>query len=114
MSKLVNLTPHPVTLLDQDSGAKSELPGAKEPARVVERSGSAGLLTYEGLTIRSYLVSPTREVTNLPEFQEGVVYVVSRMVCEALPERSDLLFPFILERDAENYVIGCSALGKIG
>ena len=50
---------------------------------------------------------------DLPEFQEDVVVIVSRMVAEAHPERHDLVFPDSLTRDNEGRVIGCSALGSL-
>ena len=50
---------------------------------------------------------------DLPEFQEDVVVIVSRMVAEAHPERHDLVFPDSLTRDNKGNVIGCNALGSL-
>jgi hypothetical protein len=50
---------------------------------------------------------------DLPEFQENVVIIVSRMVAEAHPERHDLVFPDSLTRDNKGNVIGCNALGSL-
>ena len=52
------------------------------------------------------------EVTGLPEYEEGVYLLVSAMVREALPLRSDLVSPGQLLRDDNGNVIGC--LGLVG
>ena len=52
------------------------------------------------------------EVTGLPEYEEGVYLLVSAMVREALPLRSDLVSLGQLLRDDNGNVIGC--LGLVG
>lgn len=52
------------------------------------------------------------EVTGLPDYEEGVYLLVSAMVREALPLRSDLVSPGQLLRDDDGNVIGC--LGLVG
>lgn len=52
------------------------------------------------------------EVTGLPEYSEGTYLLVSTMVREALPLRSDLVSPGQLLRDDDGNVIGC--LGLVG
>lgn len=52
------------------------------------------------------------EVTGLPAYEEGVYLLVSAMVREALPLRSDLVSPGQLLRDDDGNVIGC--LGLVG
>ena len=53
------------------------------------------------------------EVTDLPEQEDGVYLIVSRLVATACPNRSDLLIPGPLIRDAEGKVVGCKGLSKI-
>lgn len=50
------------------------------------------------------------EVTGLPDYEEGVYLLVSAMVREALPLRSDLVSPGQLLRDNDGNVIGCLGL----
>lgn len=52
------------------------------------------------------------EVTGLPEYEKDVYLLVSTMVREALPLRSDLVSPGQLLRDDDGNVIGC--LGLVG
>jgi len=53
------------------------------------------------------------EVECLPEPQDGIIYIVSNLVAQAVPHREDVFFPDDLVRDAHGNIIGCRALGKI-
>lgn len=48
-------------------------------------------------------------VVNVPEPMEGVMYIVTSYVREALPARKDLLSPAKFTRDKNGVVIGCAA-----
>lgn len=50
------------------------------------------------------------EVSGLPDPQDDTYYIVSFMVKNALPARSDLLSPGELLRDAQGRPIGCIGL----
>jgi hypothetical protein len=50
------------------------------------------------------------EVEGLPEPAEGVLYVVSMLVRQAVPERTDVASPGELVRDEQGRVIGCRGL----
>ena len=63
--------------------------------------------TIEGIDIYENTYG---EVTGLPEFKEGVFYVVSAMVRQALPNRKDLLSPGQLIRSEAGQPIGCLGL----
>ena len=76
-----------------------------EPIRVSCESRKVD--TVEGIDIYENIYG---EVTGLPEFKEGVYYVVSAMVRQALPERKDLLSPGQLIRNEAGQPIGCLGL----
>lgn len=76
-----------------------------EPIRVSCESRKVD--TIEGIDIYENIYG---EVTGLPEFKEGVYYVVSAMVRQALPERKDLLSPGQLIRNEAGQPIGCLGL----
>ena len=76
-----------------------------EPIRVSCESRKVD--TVEGIDIYEVVYG---EVTGLPEFKEGVYYVVSAMVRQALPERKDLLSPGQLIRNEEGQPVGCLGL----
>lgn len=78
---------------------------AGEPIRVSCESRKVG--TIEGVDIYENVYG---EVTGLPEFKEGVYYVVSAMVRQALPHRKDLLSPGQLIRSEAGQPVGCLGL----
>lgn len=41
------------------------------------------------------------------------MYVVSRLVAEAVPERRDLVVPHGLVRDGQGRVVGCAQLAQV-
>jgi hypothetical protein hcinC1_00210 len=76
-----------------------------EPIRVSCESRKVDVV--EGIDIYENIYG---EVTGLPEFKEGVYYVVSAMVRQALPHRRDLLSPGQLIRNEQGQPIGCLGL----
>lgn len=50
------------------------------------------------------------EVENLPEKEDGVLLVVSRLVAAACPDRKDLLIPGPLVRNEQGQPVGCKGL----
>ena len=52
-------------------------------------------------------------VLNEPPIQEGTMYIVSRIVAEALPHRRDLLIPEQTVRDSQGRIIGCRAFARL-
>jgi hypothetical protein len=106
----LNATPHAIDLIID--GEKITIP----PSGVVVRVATVRELV-DTIPLGEKLV-PVNVVKSgltldLPEFQENVVIIVSRMVAEAHPERHDLVFPDSLTRDNKGNVIGCNALGSL-
>ena len=96
--KFINLTPHNITLVPCDGGAKE----------IIEKSGMIARVSTESEIVGSYRfnnklfpIKKTRfdKVTDLPEPQNNVVYIVSALVRSAVPERHDVVSPTDLERD---------------
>lgn len=65
-------------------------------------------------TIANIPVSQTTfgEVEGLPKEQEGIYYIVSRLIIQALPSRKDLLVPNDIVRDNKGQIIGCKSLAN--
>lgn len=76
-----------------------------EPIRVSCESRKVDVI--EGIDIYEVVYG---EVTGLPKYVEGVFYVVSAMVRQALPGRKDLLSPGQLIRNEQGQPIGCLGL----
>lgn len=111
MCKIINLTPHTINIYAGD---------VLECIRTIEPSGVARadytqetLGNLDGIPIvRNEYGLPT----NLPAPQEGVYYIVSKLVADAARNNGratdDLLLTGELVRDNDNRVIGCRVLCK--
>ena len=87
--EIINLTPHTVTILSRNT---------MQPVAVFPSEGNARCKQTTG------------EVENLPPFEEGKFYIVSRIVMSALQCRPDLLVPNELVRDENGVIIGALSL----
>ena len=105
--KFVNLTPHDITVVDGET--RVTLPKSGQVARVavsqVEVGRAEGIALYQ---------TRKGEVQGIPAQEEGTIYVVSLLVREALPARTDLASPGELIRDADGKPIGCRGLAING
>ncbi|GAA3747531.1 hypothetical protein [Salinactinospora qingdaonensis] len=104
--RLVNLTPHVVTIFDAAGAVMHTHAAAEAPARVMVTRSDDG--TIEGVPI----VTEHYGRAELPEPVGDVRYIVSVAVALAHPERADLLVPTDLVRTEEGTVVGCRALSR--
>lgn len=108
---IVNLTPHPVRVLDADGSLLRELPSdGSARAQVHEHEdGHVG-----GLPVVTALVGAP---TGLPAPVAGTWLVVSRTTADAARQHgrdvTDLLVPARLVRDEHGAVVGCRALARV-
>lgn len=100
---VVNMTPHDVNIVGgktyKRSGAEVRLKVETVPAEPLP-DGTPTTKTIFG------------EPVGLPEFQEGTYYIVSQLVKNALPNRSDLLVPAEIVRDEKGQITGAKSLGR--
>lgn len=103
MTKVVNLTPHPLVLVLSDGNR------AVAPSGTVARCSSTNKPAgdFEGVPLTRVTFGA---VENLPEPVEGTLYVVSALVRSAVPHRTDVASPGDLVRDEAGNVIGCKGL----
>lgn len=106
---LINLTPHSVTVVKE--GKELVLPASKNPARV--------LFTYRDETIkikgefRVKVKGIRRDVIGLPEPKSGVMFVVSKMVAEAVAEyRQDLFSINVITDKKKNQPCKCKSFSR--
>ena len=104
--RIINLTPHTVTIAGLSVPPDGRIPRLREETRTV------GHVEVDGHTL------PVTETTlgaleGLPDPEDGVAYIVSRMVAEAAPHRHDLYFPGRLLRDSEGRVVGAASLARL-
>ena len=105
---VVNKTPHAVNIVDENG----------QVVRTYEKGDSQIRLAFK--TIQDVPLAdgtPTSktefgEPEGLPDFQEGIFYIVSQLVKNALPNRSDLVVPAEVARDSAGNIVGCKSLGR--
>ena len=106
--KLINLTPHDVNLILPDESTLT-IPASGSVARVgshVEQVGTIGIIPVVKTVFDTV-------VTDLPDPQDGVIYLTSTLVAQAVPDRTDVLVPADLRRDEAGRIIGCGALQRL-
>lgn len=108
---LKNLTPHEVKIFKLN-GTVPDLDVVIEASDLVARVSCEYIKVDKKVEGVDMYRTVFGEVTGLPEYSEGVYLLVSAMVREALPLRSDLVSPGQLLRDDDGNVIGC--LGLVG
>lgn len=107
MGNIINMTPHPVNILDD----------ANNQIMVIPASGSLIRLKAStvdvGWRVDDIKVTTTKfgEPEGLPDYKFGTFYIVSQLVKSALPNREDLLVPAEVQRDTNGNIIGCLSLG---
>lgn len=106
---LINLTPHEITIIDMDGG-KVVLPKSENAARVDQNPKCCGFINLPNGQVIEMKTPEFGEVTGLPEYQVGTMYIVSAMVRAALPNRFDLVSPGNLIRDDDGNVTGCECV----
>jgi hypothetical protein len=118
--RFMNLTPHDINLLTRESGQYRNLP--LEIALTIKPSGVIARVSYsphivERLRMDGVEIPVTKtrtyNVTNLPEPQPGVAYIVSKAVAEAARERDDLYILFGLRRSPNGSVLGGASLSTL-
>lgn len=104
--ELINLTPHDINIVAEGTSIILEtIPVSGVVARVSMDEEDLGV---KG-NIRFVRVRPGRPV-NVPEPRPGTLFIVSRAVQEALPERHDLIVPTRMVRSADRRtILGCAA-----
>jgi hypothetical protein len=108
--RLVNLTPHAVTLI-APSGEQVVVQPSGVVARVAERMEPLGEIMVEGIPV-PVVKRAFGEVENLPEPEPGVLYVVSALVAEAAWRmgRADVVGLADFVRDEQGRIVGARAL----
>lgn len=101
--EIKNMTPHGVNL--RVNGEYVEYP----PCGVVPRVSSVELPIEGDFPFEAVKVE-YGDVFDLPDPEEGVILIVSKMCADARPARRDLWYPARLVRDDAGRIVGCDAL----
>lgn len=106
MSNIINCTPHPVTIVNAEGTVLRVIEPNGNPIRLASRTVPAG--EFDGVALSK---TEFGEPVNLPEPEEGTIFIVSQIVKNAIPERSDLAVPAEVLRDDKGQIVGCRSLG---
>lgn len=108
----INLMPHEVVILPADGGE------IRIPSTGLARC-KAGRVVVDRVSVDGVSIPVTEvvigEVENLPEPQEGVVFIVSLLVAQKAARdgrTADILVPDESVRDEAGRIIGCRALAR--
>ena len=104
--KIINRTPHPVSLCDADGNILRVIESDGQPIRLAAKTVPAG--DWGGVPLSR---TEFGEPVGMPEPEEGTLYIVSQLVKSAFPGRKDLMVPAEVVRDAEGKILGCQSLG---
>lgn len=105
---IINMTPHPVHIVDGDGRVLREYPASGAQIRLRSETVKEGELP-DGTPLSKTVFG---EAIGLPEERAGTYYIVSQLVKSALPNRADLLVPAEVLRDQSGNIVGCQSLGK--
>lgn len=108
MKKFVNLTPHEITLVDNNDKVIATFPPSGNIARVSAKTIRVASINHIPISATSY-----GEVEGLPESNDDEVYIVSSLVAQRCQGREDIFIPNESVRDEKGRIIGCRSLGII-
>ena len=100
----VNLTPHEVTVRADEGDISWPTSGIARVEDYAEPIAPLGGVPA--------VVLATGKVVGLPDPVPGVVYIVSRVLAGAVPDRRDIVFPFGEIRDEAGRIVAVSALAR--
>lgn len=100
--EIKNMTPHEIAV--QTATGMKSIPSSG-CIRVSSQSHSIGEI--DGIQVSQTTYG---KVTDLPEQEDGVIYIVSSIVCQAAPERNDLYIVNETIRDDSGRIIGCKSI----
>ena len=106
VAQFVNMTPHPVVIVDEAGNVLETYPASGSLIRLAAVTKRIGKINNTPISLTSF-----GKVEGLPDEEEGVFYIVSQLVKSALPERNDLYVPAEVLRDEKGQIIGARSLG---
>lgn len=111
MIRIVNLTPHSLTVFGPDEHPLGTWP-SMGVARVMECAAPLPALETDAGPIPIASVAYADRITELPPSTGDTAYVVSRVTAAAVTGRPDVYFPHDEVRDDQGTIIGCRGLGR--
>jgi hypothetical protein len=110
---LVNLTTHVITILGDDNTSVLVLPAARSSVRLGETISTRNAIALESGERVAVCEVRHSGTEGLPDAEDGVGLVVSRLTALANPSRRDLYFPADEVRGLDGQILGCRRLGRV-
>lgn len=112
IKKIKNLTPHEVTLVGEDGKVIATFP-SEGVLRLPQTTLRVATLKVEGDGVEIPITQTSfGGLEQLPPKEEGTIYIVSSLVCQAAPHRGDFYIPDQTVRDERGRIIGCRSLSR--
>ena len=111
MVKIINLTPHDINFVGATIDGDIVFPSAGI-ARAEEITEQLDAI-WDGYNRFPVVKKKFGRVSNLPEQQKNTFYIVSVIVANALPERSDLLIVSETVRNEKGQIMGCKSFAHV-
>lgn len=111
MRRIINLTAHTANLHLSD-GSVMDIESSGIARVIFDQDDEITTLVLGDGSISIMATATSPEVTGLPDPQDDVLYLVSRMVYDACPDRSDLVIPHMGIKGPTGQPIGCRALAQ--
>jgi hypothetical protein len=112
--KLKNYTPHPVNFYANPTDAEPELVILSSGvARVSSERVVVETIDVDGVPVPIGVTRFAGDVVGLPDPAPDTLYIVSALVMNALPNRTDLVVPALPVRNDSGQVIGCCGFDRL-
>ena len=100
---IINCTPHSINIVNGPT-----IPPSGIIARVTATTVTIG--DVDGIPVTATVFG---QVENLPEPEDGTIFIVSSLVAQRCRDRYDVFIPNESVRDENGRIIGCRSLGRI-
>lgn len=114
--KIYNFTPHVIRLICEHGEYEFPSEGVIRCSEKRIQKSTLDLRSvspYQAAEVPINEVFFTRNVQDLPPFRSDTILIVSRMVAQAYPERTDMVFPDEVLRDADGNIIACRSFARV-
>lgn len=108
ITMIVNLTPHPVNIINDNGGIEKIYSPSGHICRVIQED--IKIDDVDGVPVYNVRYG---ETTNLPPKIKDVRYIVSMVVADANPDRDDFLVPNDLVRYQTGDIRGCRSFRQL-
>jgi hypothetical protein len=107
--EVVNLTPHTINIMrGNELGGNIAIPSSGV-ARASTEKKQTGDICHIPVNQNSY-----GAVEGLPKQKDGIIYIVSALTAQAVPQRQDVYIVDDAVRNEKGQVMGCKAIARIG